>query len=77
MPSFCCSFERTMDPSKAHYTVSHGKIPHVDTSEPDINVTVATSRVPSEMTVQAQRCGLIKLFRSSHLTHFARQHLLL
>ena len=48
-----------MDPSKAHYTVSHGKIPHVDTSEPDINVTVATSRVPSEMTVQAQRCGLI------------------
>ncbi|CAH3168237.1 unnamed protein product [Porites lobata] len=57
------SFERTMDPSKAHYTVSHGKIPHVDTSEPDINVTVATSRVPSEMTVQAQSSGILR-----HLT---------
>ena len=50
------SFERTMDPSKAHYTLSHGQVAHVDKSEPDINITVATSRVPSEMTVQGQRC---------------------
>lgn len=49
------SFERTMDPSKAHYTLSHGQVAHVDKSEPDINVTVATSRVPPEMTVQGQR----------------------
>lgn len=57
------SFERTMDPSQAHYTLSHGKIAHVDSSEPDINVTVATSRVPSEMTVQAQSTGILR-----HLT---------
>jgi len=57
------SFERTMDPSKAHYTLSHGKIAHVVRSEPDINVTMATSRVPSEMTVQAQSTGILR-----HLT---------
>ena len=45
-----------MDPSKAHYTLSHGQIAHLVKSEPDINVTVATSRVPTEMTVQGQRC---------------------
>ena len=48
-----------MDPSKAHYTLSHGQVAHVDKSERDINVTVATSRVPSEMTVQGQRCAKI------------------
>ena len=65
------SFERTMDPSKAHYTLSHGQIAHVDKSERDINVTVATSRVPSEMTVQGQRCAkvafsYVKLYRIKH-----------
>lgn len=57
------SFERTMDPSKAHYTLSHGQVAHVDKSEPDINVTVATSRVPPEMTVQGQSTGILR-----HLT---------
>lgn len=57
------SFERNMDPSKAHYTLSHGKVAHVDRSEPDINITVATSRVPSEMSVQAQSTGILR-----HLT---------
>lgn len=60
------SFERTMDPSKAHYTLSHGQVAHVDKSEPDINVTVATSRVPSEMTVQGQRCAGILNPGKSH-----------
>lgn len=57
------SFERTMDPSKAHYTLSHGQVAHADKSEPDINVTIATSRVPSEMTVQGQSTGILR-----HLT---------
>jgi len=55
-----------MDPSKAHYTLSHGQVAHVDKSERDINVTVATSRVPSEMTVQGQRCGRILYYGKSH-----------
>lgn len=54
------SFERTMDPSKAHYTLSHGQVAHADKSEPDINVTIATSRVPSEMTVQGQSTGILR-----------------
>ncbi|KAL9979443.1 hypothetical protein ACROYT_G017114 [Oculina patagonica] len=57
------SFERNMDPSKAHYTLSHGQVAHVVKSEPDINVTVATSRVPTEMTVQGQSTGILR-----HLT---------
>ncbi|XP_068704275.1 uncharacterized protein KIAA2013 homolog [Montipora foliosa] len=56
------SFERTMDPSRAHYTLSHGKIAHLDSSKPDINVTVATSRVPSEITVQARSSGIFRHF---------------
>lgn len=55
-----------MDPSKAHYTLSHGQVAHVDKSERDINVTVATSRVPSEMTVQGQRCAGVLNYRKSH-----------
>ena len=56
-----------MDPSKAHYTLSHGQVAHVVKSEPDINVTVATSRVPTEMTVQGQRCVEILNHRQSSL----------
>lgn len=54
-----------MDPSKAHYTLSHGQVAHVVKSEPDINVTVATSRVPTEMTVQGQRCVEVLIHRQS------------
>lgn len=54
-----------MDPSKAHYTLSHGQVAHVVKSEPDINVTVATSRVPTEMTVQGQRCVEVLNYRQS------------
>lgn len=60
------SFERNLDPSRAHYSLSHGKVAHIDISEPDINVTVATSSVPKEMAVQAQSTGIFRHYTVVH-----------